>query len=387
MKLDFAEIGKIAVNLILICLAVGFCLSFVAQITEAPIKANEMKETMEARMKILPAEEYVDLTDESSPKKLDDSKITELKAGGVDSLVKAVDKGKFLGYIVETSKYGYSSKIQVMFAVSPNFELLGATIKQSAETPGLGEKIKEAKFIDQFKNLAPDAILLKKDHPEKGGITEVTGATISSRAVTESINESLETLIKVFQGSSAEKKTDKPVRPVDNVPSDAPEVPPARETPNPEKINWNPFDSRVYACEDHICPKMKKLFPADSYRQVIPGGFEAVKGGKVIGYVVTGRAKGFNGDMTVGYSVDPSMKIMKVRIHEHKETTEYIDKLEKEKFPEQFTGKTLKNLTFVKGEKQSKDHISAVTGATKSSAGVFNAIKDSLTRLQAAVKK
>lgn len=379
MKLNFAEIGKIAVNLILICLSVGFCLSFVNQITKAPIKANEMKETMEARKKILPAEEYVDLTDEKSPKKLDDAKIQELKDGGVSSLVKAVDKGKFLGYIVETSKYGYSSNIQVMFAVSPNFELLGATIKQSAETPGLGEKIKEPKFIDQFKDLAPDAILLKKDHPEKGNIVEVTGATISSRAVTEAINKSLNSLIKVLQGSApAEKKTDKPVEEKEL---------PGTEEPKPVEINFDPAGSKVYAAEVKIDPALKKILPADKYRQVIPDGFEAVKSGKVIGYVVKGTGKGVADNLTVGYSLDPSLKIMKVRILEHDETMDYIHKLEKEKFPEQFTGKTLKTLVLVKGEKESKEHISAVTGATVSSTGVFNAVKDSLTRLQAAVKK
>ncbi len=379
MKLDFAEIGKIAVNLILICLAVGFCLSFVAQITEAPIKANEMKETMEARKKILPAEEYVDLLDEKSPKKLDEAKIKELKDGGVDSLVKAVDKGKFLGYIVETSKYGYSSKIQVMFAVSPNFELLGATIKQSAETPGLGEKIKDAKFIDQFKNLAPDAILLKKDHPEKGNIVEVTGATISSRAVTEAINGSLNTLIKTLQGSApAEKKTDEPVKNNEPAPSNA---------PKPVEINFDPAGTRIYAAEVKIDPELKKILPADKYRQIIPNGFEAVKNGKVIGYAIKGVGKGVSDNLTVGYSVDPSMRIMKVKILEHNETVDYIHKLENEKFPEQFTGKTLKTLVLVKGEKKSGTHISAVTGATVSSKGIFNAIKDSLTRLQAAVKK
>lgn len=379
MKLDFAEIGKIAVNLILICLAVGFCLSFVDQVTKAPIKVNEMKETMEARKKILPADEYVDLMDANSPKKLDDTKIKDLKDGGVDSLVKAVDKGKFLGYIVETSKYGYSSKIQTMFAVSPNFELIGATIKQSAETPGLGEKIKEAKFINQFKGLAPDAILLKKDHPDKGSIVEVTGATISSRAVTESISESLNTLIKALQGSApAEKKTDEPIKSTDPAPSDG---------PKPEKINFNPAGSTVFAAEVTIDPALKKILPADKYRRVMPDGFEAVKGGKIIGYVLKVTGKGVSDNLTVGYSVDPSLKIMKVRILEHNETVDYIKKLEQAKYPEQFTGKTLKTLVLVKGEKESKEHISAVTGATISSTGIFNAIKDSLTRLQAAVKK
>ena len=380
MKLNFAEIGKIAVNLILICLSVGFCLSFVNQITKAPIKANEMKETMEARKKLLSADEYVDLTDEKSPKKLDETKIKELKDGGVDSLVKAVDNGKFLGYIVETSKYGYSSKIQVMFAVSPNFELLGATIKQSAETPGLGEKIKEPKFIDQFKDLAPDAILLKKDHPDNGNIIEVTGATISSRAVTEAINTSLNTLIKVMQGSTAsEKKTEKPV--TTDVET------PRSDEPKPVEINFDPAGTKVYAAEVKIDPALKKILPADKYRQVIPDGFEAIKNGKVIGYVIKRSGKGISEDLTVGYSVDPSLKIMKVKILKHNETVDYIVKLEKEKFPEQFTGKTLKTLVLVKGDKKSKDHVSAVTGATISSTGVFNAIKDSLTRLQTAVKK
>ena len=375
MKLDFAEIGKIAVNLIIICLAVGFCLSLVDQATKGPIKENEIKETMEARQKLLSADKYIDLMTDPE-RKLSEDQIKQLKEGKVDSLVKAMDKGKFVGYIVETSAYGYSSKVQTMYAVSPNFELLGATIKSSAETPGLGEEIKKPSFIGQFKDISPEATMLKVDS-DKGSITAITGATISSRAVSDSVHTSLETLMKVLSGGTPQKSDEK----------EEPKKTSKSDKIKPVQINYNPFSSKVYACEKKIAPEMKKILPADKYIQVMPHGFKAIKKGKTTGYVVKGEGKGYEGPLSVVYSVDNKLRIMKVKILKHSETPDYILKLEQDNYLDQFKGKTLKTMVFKKNEAKSGNHISAVTGATYSSQGVFNAIKDSLSKLKASLKK
>jgi electron transport complex protein RnfG len=67
----------------------------------------------------------------------------------------------------------------------------GIEILSHLETPGLGAKIREAKFKDRFenRNLSNTAWAVKKDG---GDIDGITGATISSRAVIKRVKEGLE---------------------------------------------------------------------------------------------------------------------------------------------------------------------------------------------------
>jgi electron transport complex protein RnfG len=60
------------------------------------------------------------------------------------------------------------------------------------ETPGLGAKITTGQFRDQFRNRRLEQLILKEDDPAKGKIDAVTGATISSRAVTKALSSTLE---------------------------------------------------------------------------------------------------------------------------------------------------------------------------------------------------
>ena len=69
--------------------------------------------------------------------------------------------------------------------------ITGVQILNHTETPGLGAKITEEKFIHQFnsKNLSNTNWALKKDG---GELDQITGATISPRAVVRAICLGLE---------------------------------------------------------------------------------------------------------------------------------------------------------------------------------------------------
>ena len=58
-----------------------------------------------------------------------------------------------------------------------------------AETPGLGTKVTEPKFRDQFKSKEGNDLKLKKDG---GSVDAITAATISSRAVANGVHEGME---------------------------------------------------------------------------------------------------------------------------------------------------------------------------------------------------
>ena len=89
-----------------------------------------------------------------------------------------------IGYIVEGYGKGYSSYIHVLASVDKNFILRKISILGHGETPGLGDEIEKDYFLDQFVGKGADnLVLIKGETADK--IQAITGATISSRAVTE----------------------------------------------------------------------------------------------------------------------------------------------------------------------------------------------------------
>lgn len=364
--MNFKEVFKTALNLVVICLCVGACLAFVNEMTKGRIKANEIKETMEARQKLIPADNYVDLLDPQA-KAFSQDEIKALNKSGVTSLAKAVKDEKPAGYVVEAQKEGYSSKIKIMYGVSPAFELLGVIIKDSAETPGLGENIKKPDFTAQFKNLPLNEIQLTKDN---GKIKAITGATISSRAVTDGVHNSLKAVVAELKAAGGKK----------------PQAGMKKDETEPVMVNFNLFGAPVYACPD--CnhkpdPRLTQLFPADKYVMIMKDVFRAIKGKKCIGFLVKASRKGYQDRIQVGYAVNQDLKILKVIVLQQNDTPGYGDKVEKEDYLKQYQGKTLKELVFKTEEAPGPKHVSAVTGATVSSQAVFTAVRESLKNLKA----
>lgn len=120
----------------------------------------------------------------------------EFKELTPNKLWEAWCKGERSGYIVLTEVQGYSGPITVMFGVASDGGVTGLKVLNHTETPGLGAKIAAAGFRSQFKNKRLDQIQLRKDNPQLGQIDAVSGATISSRAVTRAVHSELDSLLR-----------------------------------------------------------------------------------------------------------------------------------------------------------------------------------------------
>jgi len=106
-----------------------------------------------------------------------------------DNYFKAYDKdNNFVGMVYMIEAQGYSSIIKALVGISDN-KITGVDIVEQLETPGLGANIVESEFKDQFIGKTADQVLLKKDGGEIDG---VTGATISSIAITDAIKKVIE---------------------------------------------------------------------------------------------------------------------------------------------------------------------------------------------------
>ncbi len=110
------------------------------------------------------------------------------------------------GYIFVAQGAGYSSEIRTMVAVDEYFSIINTKVMFQQETPGLGTKIaevesgeKEPRFMSQFRGISVDGqAQLRADG---GEIDAISGATVSSRAVADSIDRGRMTLLEIVGGN------------------------------------------------------------------------------------------------------------------------------------------------------------------------------------------
>ena len=122
--------------------------------------------------------------------------------------------GATMGYIAEGQAMGYSSNLKVMAGVKKDFTIQGIKVLYQKETPGLGDKVDEILSKKTWGTIITGTSPDEKDPrpwfqvqfdgkktPVKvgkdgGKIEAITGATISSRAVCNAVNEAVEKLKK-----------------------------------------------------------------------------------------------------------------------------------------------------------------------------------------------
>lgn len=110
---------------------------------------------------------------------------------------KAVSEDECVGWSFNAAGSGFADKIELVVAVDKDFQkLAGFDILASNETPGFGDQIKYDYFRDQFKGAPAEELKLVSigsANPQEidSEIVAITGATISSEAVVEIINNSI----------------------------------------------------------------------------------------------------------------------------------------------------------------------------------------------------
>lgn len=161
-----------------ICLVVSLALSSTDMITKARIAEIEAKNTEKAMSRVLKAETYTE-------KKLETD-------GEEINYYEASDGGTLTGLIFITSANGYGGEVKVMTAILPDKSIKAIEILDvSSETPGLGQNAAKESFYGQFSGISggSDITVVKSGGGDMLQINAITGATITSRAVTKAVNE------------------------------------------------------------------------------------------------------------------------------------------------------------------------------------------------------
>lgn len=178
-KINFKDIFVPAISLFLICLVVAVLLAGTNELTKAPIAEIEKQTAREAMQSVCPeAQEF------------------EGAEGLEIEVYRALNsQGEHIGYAIPSSYKGYGGDIEIMVGISTEGEITGVEILSHEETPGLGANCTKETFTDMYKQTLPSGgtFTVSKDGTggSEGKIDALTGATISSNAVTQAVNEAI----------------------------------------------------------------------------------------------------------------------------------------------------------------------------------------------------
>jgi electron transport complex protein RnfG len=209
------EILRLCMVLTVIGAVCAAVMAFVNQKTEEPIQKSRNAEKMDAVKVVIPPSDN-DLMKDS----------IVFNEGTPDStrFYRGMKDGQIVGAAFAiVASGGYAGDIEILVGVDTAGAVTGLEILKHAETPGLGSKIATSEFRGQFKGKSiknPEQWAVLKDG---GTFKQITGATISSRAVTSAIArglESLEAHKAEVLGTSPPKGSTEP-KPVESKPAAA----------------------------------------------------------------------------------------------------------------------------------------------------------------------
>lgn len=178
MKKLESSITNMVLVLVGVALITGGILAYVNHITEAPIKLQAEKTLADGIKAVMGGVQL-------SVAENDTIKQTIKGKEAVFVIHKTVDSNKQdLGVAVESTTGGFGGDLKVLVGFDKDGNILGYTILQHAETPGLGAKAdkwfqKDGKGRIIGKNPNKDNLTVKKDG---GDIDAITASTITSRA-------------------------------------------------------------------------------------------------------------------------------------------------------------------------------------------------------------
>jgi len=212
------DMAKITINLIVIYVIGGLILAYVYA-KASPIMFIKAKEEKEAALRtMMPEADKIGVIGKWEPhhkhaeyyaaEKCGKVKVTTVKDEKTGEMKEEKEciNAQNIGYVVEGFGKGYSSYINILVSVDNNFTVKKINILHHAETPGLGDEIEKDYFLKRFEGKTIDTlVVIKGDTADK--VEAISGATISSRAVTEDgVKNGVKMLKEKLSGGEKEQK-------------------------------------------------------------------------------------------------------------------------------------------------------------------------------------
>lgn len=209
-KMDTKSIVVATIAILIITIIAGFALAYVYKITKKPISDAEQAAKEEAYKTVFADadsfESYADFDADSAANILKDAGFN----ADIDEVVTAKSSdGSVLGYVVTvTSHEAYSGDLQLAMGVADDGTTKGISFLSLAETAGLGMEADTDSFKSQFagKNVAQFKYT-KSGATVDEEIDALSGATITTNAVTNAVNAGL-TYVQSIGGGSENSAAD-----------------------------------------------------------------------------------------------------------------------------------------------------------------------------------
>lgn len=174
--------------IVLVAVAVvsGGLLAWVNNVTEGPIKEQDELALANGIKSVMGVEDLKVTANDEVKKDIDGKEYTFIVHKADDA------HGNFLGAAVESTTMGFGGYLKVLVGFDANGKILGYTILQHAETPGLGAKAdnwfqKDGKASIIGRQL--DASKLLTVSKDGGDVDAITASTITSRAFLKAVNQ------------------------------------------------------------------------------------------------------------------------------------------------------------------------------------------------------
>jgi len=191
-NIKLKEILIPTVSLFVICLCVTALLAVTNAVTKDAIAYQQELSAAESRQAVC-------------PDAVDFEKV-EYDVQGVECYKALDESGNLIGYAVSSASRGYGGDVKVMTGINAeNGSVIAINVyDNSGETPGLGVNTSGEKFTSQFAGLSSGTgVTVDKDagkNPDSVAVDSVTGATISSRAVVDAVNQAFDAYNAVKEG-------------------------------------------------------------------------------------------------------------------------------------------------------------------------------------------
>jgi electron transport complex protein RnfG len=129
--------------------------------------------------------------------KFDSDPVSEMKKDDGLVIYPVSKQNQSIGYAIKTyTDKGFGGHIELMTGFLPDGSIINITVLQHKETPGLGTKMTEPKFKNQFIGKNPESYSLKVKK-DGGDVDAITAATVSSRAFCDALQRAYDALKQV----------------------------------------------------------------------------------------------------------------------------------------------------------------------------------------------
>lgn len=188
---------KLAAILFAICFIATLLLTLCNHLTKDRIAQLATQTENLARQEVIPGAEFelIKTSDYAD----------ELSAYSFVEAYKATNDGDFSGYCISVAPQGFNGPVSMIVGVKEDGSYYGVKITSLSETPGLGAKAQEEDFYGQFSQGKTGVLEVVKNNPNpsESEISAISGATITSKAVTSGVNDALE-IAKILNEKEAE---------------------------------------------------------------------------------------------------------------------------------------------------------------------------------------